>query len=187
MPGGIFGSGRPLNLSYPYYIDGGFKIFGFNNIIWGNSIDPDDPYRSMTAGNFSVFGFLNHFTNNTIMRQGRALGGSSGERTDIISNVFAEISMQFLRNNRVENPSLVGGGDTMKRKDSYLKRFLFCVFALTLIVFSTTAFGATIRVPIDQPTIQSGIDAATDGDTVLVESGTYFENLVMSKDISLIG
>jgi len=112
MPGGIFGSGRPLNLSYPYYIDGGFKIVGFNNIIWGNSVDPDDPYRSMTAGNFSVFGFLNHFTNNTIMRQGRALGGSSGERTDIISNVFAEISLQFLRNNRVENPSLVGGGDT---------------------------------------------------------------------------
>ena len=112
LPGGLFGSGRPINLSYPYYIDGGFKIVAFNNIIWGNSVDPDDPYRSMTAGFFSVFGFLNHFTNNTIMNQGRALGGSSGERTDIISNVFSDISIQFLMNNRVENPSLLGGGDT---------------------------------------------------------------------------
>lgn len=112
MPGGIFGSGRPRNLSYPYYIDGGFKILGFNNIIWGNSVAPDDPFRSMTAGYFSVFGFLNHFTNNTMYRQGEALGGSSGERTDVISNVFADISQHFLMNNRVENPSLVGGGDT---------------------------------------------------------------------------
>ena len=112
MPGGIFGSGRPMNLSYPYYVDGGFKIVGFNNIIWDYSIDLVDPYRSQTAGYFSVFGFLNHFTNNTLFRHGRALGGSSGNRTDIISNVFAEISLEFLKNNRVENPSLVGGGDT---------------------------------------------------------------------------
>lgn len=112
MPGGIFGSGRPRNLSYPYYVDGGYKIVGFNNIVWDYSIKQVDLYRSETAGYFSVFGFLNHFTNNTLYRHGRALGGSSGNRTDVISNVFAEISNEFLKNNRVENPSLVGGGDT---------------------------------------------------------------------------
>jgi hypothetical protein len=112
MPGGLFGTGRPINLSYPFYVDGGFKIVGFNNIVWSSTIDPAEPYRSQTAGYFSVFGFLNHFTNNTLFRHGEALGGSSGNRTDVISNVFADISQDFLMNNRVENPSLVGGGDT---------------------------------------------------------------------------
>jgi parallel beta-helix repeat protein len=36
---------------------------------------------------------------------------------------------------------------------------------------------ATIHVPADQPTIQAGVDAAQDGDTVLVAPGTYVENI----------
>ncbi|MFW6218443.1 MAG: LamG-like jellyroll fold domain-containing protein, partial [Verrucomicrobiota bacterium] len=112
MPGGLWGNPKPRTLSYPYYIDGGYKIVAFNNIIWDRSIEEDDPYRSETAGYFSVFGFLNHFTNNTLYRHARGTGGSSGNRTDLVSNVFAEIGGEFIKNNRVENPSLVGGGDT---------------------------------------------------------------------------
>ncbi len=35
----------------------------------------------------------------------------------------------------------------------------------------------TINVPADQPTIQAAIDTASDGDTILVQPGTYYENI----------
>jgi parallel beta helix pectate lyase-like protein len=49
------------------------------------------------------------------------------------------------------------------------------VLLLTGIVGS--AFGTVIQVPADQPTIQGAINAARSGDTVLVSSGTYTENI----------
>ncbi len=110
MPGGFWGI-PVTNLSYPLYLDGAYKIYCFNNVIWGLTTDRDDPYRSRNSAYFMVFGFLNQFTNNTLYRHGKGVGGSSGNRCDVLGNVFSEIRDLFLANNRVGDPSLVGGGD----------------------------------------------------------------------------
>ena len=45
----------------------------------------------------------------------------------------------------------------------------------------------TITVPDDFTTIQEAINNASEGDTILVRSGTYSEHLVVNKTVSLIG
>jgi len=45
----------------------------------------------------------------------------------------------------------------------------------------------TITVPDDYPTIQQAITNAVEGDTIFVRSGMYYENLIVSKMILLIG
>ena len=46
-----------------------------------------------------------------------------------------------------------------------------------LVLLSNLALANIIHVPADQPTIQAGINAASNGDTVLVSAGTYYENI----------
>lgn len=55
-----------------------------------------------------------------------------------------------------------------------MKHVFFSLVLLAVACVSRPACrAAVIRVPADQPTIQAGIDASVDGDTVLLADGTY--------------
>lgn len=57
---------------------------------------------------------------------------------------------------------------------------------ITFLLISILTTAQIINIPDDYPTIQQGIDAASDGDTVLVQPATYQENIdFLGKDITV--
>ena len=55
-----------------------------------------------------------------------------------------------------------------------------------LFFFPCAGFGATINVPADYATIQGAIDVAATGDLILVQAGTYVDNIyLLGKEITL--
>jgi hypothetical protein len=61
-----------------------------------------------------------------------------------------------------------------------MKKLLYSFILLFSFLSATT-----INIPSDYTTIQEGINASVDGDTVLIAQGTYYENLILQKEIVL--
>lgn len=60
------------------------------------------------------------------------------------------------------------------------------VFAMFLAMAGGVS-AATVNVPGDHATIQEAIDASSEGDTIVIGPGDYYENLVIDKSITLQG
>jgi len=56
-------------------------------------------------------------------------------------------------------------------------RSLITILVMAVVFCPLTANATIINIPGDYPTIQEGIDHSSDGDTVLVQPDTYYENL----------
>jgi len=54
---------------------------------------------------------------------------------------------------------------------------------ITLLAFAISLSATTINVPADQATIQAGVDAASAEDTIVIASGTYYENILVDKPL----
>ena len=58
-----------------------------------------------------------------------------------------------------------------------MKKAKVILLVLSILLCSNLLLAIIINVPDDQPTIQMGIDASADTDTVLVQPGIYIENI----------
>ena len=70
-----------------------------------------------------------------------------------------------------------------------MKMWIVVISALVTMLLALTGMvnAMTFYVPDDYPTISAAIDAASSGDTIIVRSGTYYENIIINKRLSLIG
>jgi len=63
----------------------------------------------------------------------------------------------------------------------------FFIFKAWNYPVKNITFTVPIIVPEDYPTIQEAINNANEGDTIFVRNGTYYENVVVNKTVSLVG
>ncbi len=68
-----------------------------------------------------------------------------------------------------------------------LTALLLGVLTLAFDIQPARTESTTIIVPDDYATIQWAIDHASDGDTIFVRSGTYYEHVIVNKEVSLVG
>jgi parallel beta-helix repeat protein len=87
----------------------------------------------------------------------------------------------------LEKPGNGKGKETKKAISAIVIALLLTSMLLLSLNIRLARAPATIIVPDDYSTIQAAINAASDGDTIFVRNGTYYENLIVNKSVSLVG
>jgi quercetin dioxygenase-like cupin family protein len=85
-----------------------------------------------------------------------------------------------------ERPTRTGSIQPVEAPRMKLARIAATALGVLLLA-SAPAQAKTVVVPRDYLTIQAAVDAAAPGDTVIVGSGTYTEQVVIGKDLDLRG
>ncbi|UCG45484.1 MAG: right-handed parallel beta-helix repeat-containing protein, partial [Candidatus Bathyarchaeota archaeon] len=78
----------------------------------------------------------------------------------------------------------------MQHRPQQVLLTLLLILALptTLTIgFILPANAATLRVPLEYPTIQAAVNAAASGDIIEVDAGTYFENVIVNQTVTIQG
>ena len=75
----------------------------------------------------------------------------------------------------------------MRKNVVLLVVLVFLATSCLTVNLPVKAESKTITVPDDFPTIQEAINAADEGDTIFVKRGSYVENPVVNKSVSLVG
>ncbi|HLC01024.1 MAG TPA: right-handed parallel beta-helix repeat-containing protein, partial [Candidatus Bathyarchaeia archaeon] len=78
----------------------------------------------------------------------------------------------------------------MKQKTVVGKVFALAVICLAALFVINTQMGRaskTLVVPDNYPTISAAVGNASQGDTVQVRSGVYYENVIINKAVSVVG
>ena len=103
---------------FPYYLDGSFKNYLFNNIAWGKSNDLTSPLCN-TTGTQEIIGFMNVFANNTFYNfatGGRRQAPQAG-RCMYLGNIYSDISELYFRHADVDRSQDVNLERAMADKD----------------------------------------------------------------------
>ena len=64
---------------------------------------------------------------------------------------------------------------------------LMAAVGLGLVAVPAAHAASLIVVPTIRPTIQSAVDAARPGDTIIVRSGTFVEQVTVDKSVTIVG
>ena len=75
----------------------------------------------------------------------------------------------------------------MRKNFALLVVLVFLASSCLTVYLPVKAESKTINVPDDFSSIQEAINAADAGDTIFVKRGTYVENPVVNKSVSLVG